>query len=408
MIRGIFSRIGPGPLIAAAFIGPGTVTLCSIAGVDFGFTLLWAMMLSIVATIVLQEMSARLGLISRKGLAGVIREELNNPLLRSLAIILIFSAIVIGNAAYEAGNISGGVLGLSTLFPDTEIWIYGFRINYLILILGAAAFIILYSGSYKILERSLIALVFLMSLSFIITAIMTKPDFALVFKGAVVPIIPQGGLLTVIGLIGTTVVPYNLFLHSSLVKEKWEGKDKLAYAVRDTVVAVVLGGVVSMSIIISAAAANIATIENAADLAKGLGPLYGDSAKYFLSSGLFAAGITSAVTAPLAAAFAARGIFGWEENMKSMKFRAVWMFILIVGILMASLDLKPIEIIKFAQVANGILLPVISGFLLWVMNRKQVLGKYVNNRFQNIMGFLILGVTLFLGLKSIWKVFSTL
>ena len=93
MIRGIFSRIGPGPLIAAAFIGPGTVTLCSIAGVDFGFTLLWAMMLSIVATIVLQEMSARLGLISRKGLAGVIREELNNPLLRSLAIILIFSAI---------------------------------------------------------------------------------------------------------------------------------------------------------------------------------------------------------------------------------------------------------------------------------------------------------------------------
>ena len=91
-----------------------------------------------------------------------------------------------------------------------------------------------------------------------------------------------------------------------------------------------------------------------------------------------------------------------------MKFRAVWMFILIVGILMASLDLKPIEIIKFAQVANGILLPVISGFLLWVMNRKQVLGKYVNNRFQNIMGFLILGVTLFLGLKSIWKVFITL
>jgi NRAMP (natural resistance-associated macrophage protein)-like metal ion transporter len=406
MKRFTLKGIGPGPLIAAAFIGPGTVTLCSIAGVNFGFALLWAMVLSVIATIVLQEMSARLGLISQKGLAEVIREELHPGFGKALVIFLVLSAIVVGNAAYEAGNISGGVLGLSTLIPGSEFNVFGLDLNYLVLLLGLAAFLILISGSYKVLERSLFLLVLLMSLSFVLTAFLTRPDLGEVLSGAFTPRIPQGGLLTVIGLIGTTVVPYNLFLHSSLVREKWQGEKHLRDAVRDTVLAVILGGLVSMSIIISAAASDAQTLENAVDLAKSLGPLYGESATYFLSLGLFAAGITSAVTAPLAAAYAVRGIFGWEKSMKSKKFRAVWMTILLLGVALASLGIKPIEIIKFAQVANGILLPVICGFLLWVMNRRNVLGAYANNRFQNILGFLIFGVTLFLGLKSIWGVIS--
>ena len=406
MKRFTLKGIGPGPLIAAAFIGPGTVTLCSIAGVNFGFALLWAMVLSVIATIVLQEMSARLGLISQKGLAEVIREELHPGFGKALVIFLVLSAIVVGNAAYEAGNISGGVLGLSTLIPGSEFNVFGLDLNYLVLLLGLAAFLILISGSYKVLERSLFLLVLLMSLSFVLTAFLTRPDLGEVLSGAFTPRIPQGGLLTVIGLVGTTVVPYNLFLHSSLVREKWQGEKHLGDAVRDTVLAVVLGGLVSMSIIISAAASDAQTLENAVDLAKSLGPLYGESATYFLSLGLFAAGITSAVTAPLAAAYAVRGIFGWEKSMKSKKFRAVWMTILLLGVALASLGIKPIEIIKFAQVANGILLPVICGFLLWVMNRRNVLGAYANNRFQNILGFLIFGVTLFLGLKSIWGVIS--
>lgn len=109
MIKSWFKNIGPGPLVAAAFIGPGTVTLCTMAGVNFGYALLWAMGLSVVATIILQEMSARLGIIAQKGLADVIRSEINNPVLKYVSIVLILSAIVIGNAAYEAGNISGGV-----------------------------------------------------------------------------------------------------------------------------------------------------------------------------------------------------------------------------------------------------------------------------------------------------------
>jgi len=406
-MKKLFKNIGPATLIAAAFIGPGTVTLCSIAGVTFGYYLLWAMLLSIIATIVLQEMAARLGIITQKGLSEVLRNEINNPLLRSFSVVLVISAIVVGNAAYEAGNISGGVLGLSAIIPNSNISIASFTFNYLNLIIGILAFVILYISNYKILEKILIVLVLLMSSSFVITAIITKPDLSLILKGIFIPKIPDGSLLIIIGLIGTTVVPYNLFLHASLAKEKWFTKEDLPLARKDTFVAVILGGIVSMSIIISASASNLTSVQSAMDLAKGLEPLYGNAAKYFLAIGLFAAGITSAITAPLAAAFVVKGMMGWENGLRSKRFKAVWMFILFLGVLFASLGIKPIEIIKFAQVANGMLLPVISAFLLWVMNKKDVLGKYTNNAIQNILGFIILGLAIFLGLKSIWKVLET-
>ena len=408
MIRNAFKNIGPGPFIAAAFIGPGTVTLCTLSGANFGYTLLWAMALSILATIALQEMSARLGIISQKGLAEVIRTEIKNPLLRAGAILLILSAIVIGNAAYEAGNISGGALGLEAVFGERAFMLGGFPLNIFCAAIGVIAFILLYIGNYKVLEKALISLVVLMSLSFLIAAVMTKPDFVEIIKGIFRPKLPQNSILTVIGLIGTTVVPYNLFLHSSLVKEKWSKESDLKYARKDTIIAIALGGAVSMCIIISAAAIQTQDINNASDLAKGLEPLFGSLAKYVLSIGLFAAGITSAITAPLAAAFVASGCLGWKPNMRSAKFRSVWMFILILGVLSSTSGFKSIEIIKFAQVANGILLPVIAGVLIWIVNKKSILGIHRNNLKQNILGVSILAITIFLGLKSILKVFELL
>ena len=408
MIRNAFKNIGPGPFIAAAFIGPGTVTLCTLSGANFGYTLLWAMALSILATIALQEMSARLGIISQKGLAEVIRTEIKNPPLRAGAILLILSAIVIGNAAYEAGNISGGALGLEAVFGERAFILGGFPLNIFCTAIGVIAFILLYIGNYKVLEKALISLVVLMSLSFLIAAVMTKPDFVEIIKGIFRPKLPQNSILTVIGLIGTTVVPYNLFLHSSLVKEKWSKESDLKYARKDTIIAIALGGAVSMCIIISAAAIQTQDINNASDLAKGLEPLFGSLAKYVLSIGLFAAGITSAITAPLAAAFVASGCLGWKPNMRSAKFRSVWMFILILGVLSSTSGFKSIEIIKFAQVANGILLPVIAGVLIWIVNKKSILGIHRNNLKQNILGVSILAITIFLGLKSILKVFELL
>lgn len=404
MIRNWFKNIGPGTLIAAAFIGPGTVTLCTLAGVNFGFNLLWAMLLSIFATIVLQEMASRLGVVSQKGMSEVIREEIKNPYLKQLITLLILAAIVVGNASYEAGNISGGVLGLETVTGKAVVEIGDFSMNLSSLFIGGIAFVLLYIGNYKLLEKVFIALVLLMSVSFVITAIITKPNLTAMLTGAFVPRFPEKSLLTIIGLIGTTVVPYNLFLHAALVKERWHRKEDLSLVRRDTMVSIVLGGLVSMAIIISAAGIQNATIANAADLAKGLAPLYGEFSKYFLSLGLFSAGITSAITAPLAAAYVAKGCLGWDAGLRSKKFRFVWAVVLIAGVLCSSLGIKPIEIIKFAQVANGMLLPVIAGVLLWLMNKKTVLGLYVNSKFQNVLGALILLATVFLGVKGILKV----
>jgi manganese transport protein len=408
MIKNIFKNIGPGTLVAAAFIGPGTVTLCTLAGVNFGFNLLWAMLLSIIATIVLQEMAARLGIISQKGLSEVIREEIKSPLLRQCITILILSAVVVGNASYEAGNISGGILGLEGVLGKYSIALGTISINLMSLLIGSIAFILLYIGNYKFLEKALISLVLLMSVSFIATAILTKPNLLEILNGMFVPRFPEKSILTIIGLVGTTVVPYNLFLHASLVKERWHKKEDVSFARKDTIISIILGGLVSMAIIISAAAIQTTDIANAADLAKGLAPLFGDFATYFMALGLFAAGITSAITAPLAAAYVAKGCLGWSGGLKSKKFRFVWFAILFLGVLFSSIGIKPIEIIKFAQVANGMLLPLIAGILLWIVNKKSVLGNFVNTKIQNILGVFILLIAIFLGAKGILKVLNML
>jgi len=172
-MRNFFKNIGPGALIAAAFIGPGTVTVCTMAGVKYGFTLLWAMLLSIIATVVLQEMAARIGLVHGKGLAATVKEAIPNPILKWIGIGLILVAILVGNAAYEAGNISGGVLGLQTLIAGGMIEMGSFSLNLWSVLIGVIAFVLLYIGNYKIIERSLFVLVLLMSISFVITAILT-------------------------------------------------------------------------------------------------------------------------------------------------------------------------------------------------------------------------------------------
>ena len=402
------NNIGPGPLVAAAFIGPGTVTLCSIAGLNFGFSILWALLLSVIATIVLQEMAARLGIISQKSLSEVITNEIKNPITKNIVVALILLAIVIGNAAYEAGNISGGVLGLETVFGEKYLSFFEIDVNLYSILLGLIAFCLLFIGNYKILEKSLIFLVVLMSISFIVTAVITKPDIIKLTEGLFVPKFPEGSILIIIGLIGTTVVPYNLFLHASLVKEKWKNISDLKIARIDTIIAIVIGGIISMCIVISSASLNIDSINSAADLAKGIEPLFGVNSKYILAIGLFSAGITSAITAPLAAAYVVSGCLGWNINMKDFKFKVVWMSILLIGVLSSSSGLKSIEIIKFAQIANGILLPVIAGLLIWIVNKESILGKYKNSKWQNLMGITILIITFFLGLKSILKVFEIL
>ena len=386
--------VGPGVLIAAAFIGPGTVTLCTIAGASYGYSLLWALLLSIIATIVLQEMALRIGLITNKGLAEVIRVSIKNKFINRLLILLILCSILIGNAAYEAGNITGASLGIIAIIGRETL-------NYIPLLIGFIAFIILYIGDYKVLERSLILLVITMSVSFMITAIMTKPDIFSLLDGLFMPKINSESLLVVLGLIGTTVVPYNLFLHSSLVKEKWNGISKLKTARIESFISIIIGGIVSMAIIITAASVSNDNVKSVMDLAKGLEPLYGKFAIYFLGIGLFASGITSSITAPLAAAYVAKSCFGWKGSLKSLNFRIVWFFVLLIGVIVSLLKLNPIEVIKFAQFSNSLLLPIVAILLFWLINNKTIFKNSYSYKLQNILVIVIILITIILGAKGV-------
>ena len=208
-------NIGPGALIAAAFIGPGTVTACTLAGANYGYALLWALLFATIATIILQEMSARLGLVTQHGLGETLRIMLSRSIWKWPLFALIIIALYLGNAAYEAGNLSGAALGIDAL-TDTNQSLY--RIS--VIVISCLAGLLLWRGSYKQIERMLLLLVALMALAFIATFISVGPNLSLLFKGLTTPQIPDGSLLTVIALIGTTVVPYNLFLHASAVKAK--------------------------------------------------------------------------------------------------------------------------------------------------------------------------------------------
>lgn len=398
---------GPSTFITAAFIGPGTVTVCTLAGVQSGYTLLWALLFSVVATIVLQEMTARLGLITGRGFGEAIRLRLSHPVVRMLGISLVLGAIVIGNAAYEGGNISGAALGMEALAFSLTLSFNGFEIALAPLLIGAIAWAVLWSGRFHVIERSLLMLVAVMSAVFVTTAVMVRPDWAAILSGLLLPRAAADDWLLVVALLGTTVVPYNLFLHAAIVRERYQDASELPLLRREIVIAMLIGGVISMSIVITSAASLFGTdgIGSAADMATQLEPLLGRWAPAFLGLGLFAAGISSAITAPLAAAYAARGILAWDAVAHRQRFRRVWQGILLLGVLVASLGLNPVTIIQFAQVANGILLPVVAAFLLYIMNSRELLGHYVNPPWLNGLALVVVLITVLLGVRSLNNVF---
>ncbi|QDH80130.1 divalent metal cation transporter [Echinicola soli] len=403
MIKNWTKYLGPGPLVAAAFIGPGTVAVCSMAGVNFGYELLWALLLSVIATIVLQEMAARIGLITQKGLPEVMRAEIPTKAVRTIALGLVITAIVMGNAAYEAGNLSGAVMGLEVFLPNKATSTFGGYFRPMPMLTGLVAWGLLMCGNYRQIERFMIGVVLMMSMVFLVTAVAGKPHLTTLLAGFV-PSVRRDNIITIVALIGTTVVPYNLFLHSSLVSRKWKNPIALCYVRVDIFIAVILGGLVSMAILVTGTMGNAKQVEVITDLSESLVPLLGSFAPYFLGIGLFSAGITSSITAPLAGGLVICSCFGWNNNLSAKPMRWTFSAILLLGVIFASLGIKPIELIAMAQLANGILLPVLSTFILWMVNKPKIMGAYKNNLLANILGFAIWAITLILGCKSILSV----
>lgn len=403
-------RLGPATLVTAAFIGPGTVVTASMAGANFGFALLWALLFSVVATMILQEMASRLGIVTGQGLGENLRQQVQNPLARFALFSLVVCAVVIGNSAYQGGNLTGASLGADALWGQTDTILAlknHLNLNLWALLLGSLAIVVLWQGQYRWIERCLILLVLVMSLAFISTLLLTKPDLSAMLTGFI-PQMPTGATLTVIALIGTTVVPYSLFLHAASSAKKWQSQpDKqqaLAESAADLRTAIPLGGIITLAVLSTAATAFFGkglVMTNAGDLALSLEPVFGVWAKYLMATGLLAAGLSSAITAPLAAAYALQGLLQLSAN----GFRLTWLLIVVTGMLVASLGLRPLHIIWFAQVTNGLLLPIITLCLLWAVN-SSVLGAYRNTKRQNLLGFAVFIATLLLSGRTLYLAFS--
>ena len=393
-------KAGPGFLVTAAFIGPGTIVTASQAGAGYGTTLLWAVLFSVIATAALQEAAARVGLAGRRGLAESIAMSLGSPLARTLILGLIAVTILIGNAAFQTGNILGASLGLNLLTGAPQ-WL-------LVVVIGGGAGALLLTGAYKTIQNTLVVLVGLMSVVFLVVAIMTRPSLGDLLAGAFTPTIPEGSLTVVVALIGTTVVSYNLFLHASTVLERWpdaeRNADNIKEARADTLRSVALGGIITAAVVVAASPllGQGAEAANAAAVAQQLEPLLGAAAPIFFGLGLFAAGLTSAITAPLAGAYATAGALGWSTNLKDQRFRMLWGFILLTGVFCGVfLGASPYQIILFAQAGNGVVLPLALILLLIVANRRAIMGAHRNGALQNVIGVAVVAVITALSLAEL-------
>lgn len=390
-----------GAVIAAAFLGPGTITTAARAGASHGFALLWTLAFATVACLVLQEASARLTIVSGLNLGEALARRNASGLRRWLVLGLVAGAIIVGCAAYEAGNILGGVAGAELAFPGSR--------TFWTLLSVVAAGTMLWLGSTRVVVTVLSALVAVMGTAFMVTAVLVAPPLDELL-GGFWPQWPENGGLLVLGLVGTTVVPYNLFLGSGLARGQKLNEMRFGLAV-----AILLGGLISMAVLVVGAA--ITTEFSFSAIAETLASRLGSWAEVFFAAGLFAAGFSSAITAPLAAAITARSVLhpaGGDEEIptewrdQGRNYRAVWIGVLLVGAFFGVTGIKPIPVIIFAQALNGVLLPVVAVFLLVTVNDRDLLGDERNGPLANaVLGVVVL-LTILLGLRSLTGAWGSL
>jgi NRAMP (natural resistance-associated macrophage protein)-like metal ion transporter len=400
----LLRTIGPGAVVCATIIGPGTVTTCTLAGVNFEYALIWAAVFATIAAIILQMISSRLGIASGRSLGEVIYDTYDGTWLRYLFAVIIFVCLGFGNSAFQSGNMAGAVLGIKAVVD--------IPVPAAALIIAAITFALLWTGKTEMIEKIMTVLVFIMVILFVITAIVVKPDFGRLVAG-LIPRVPSGAILVTIGVVGTTVIPHLLFLHSSLTSKKWANRNihnALIESNFDTIFSMVLCGLITICVIITGASmfGTGVTIANGLDMAKQLEPLAGSWAKYVFGIGLFAAGITSSLSAPMSAAYALCSVMRWSTDMKDKKFRIIWIIVLLAGTIVTASGYSPVTVILSAQAFNGIMLPISAIILMIMANNKQALGEYSNNRKWNILGFLVILVTIVLGIRTMYNVLPTL
>ncbi|OFY62895.1 MAG: Mn transporter [Bacteroidetes bacterium RBG_13_43_22] len=378
-----FMILGPGIITGSVDNDAGGITTYSVAGALYGYGLIWTLIPSFVVLLVIQEMNARMGIVTGKGLADLIRENAGIRITFLIFIGLLLSGI--GNTTTEFAGVAG------------SMEVFGVTKYISVPVVAFLVWILVVKGTYKIAER--IFLVFSLSLlTYVVSAIMGKPDWGEIGSAVIHPKvdISTQSMTMVIALVGTTIAPWMQFYMQSTVIEKGLKMKNYRYTLADIIVGCVITVVVAFFIMVACASnlhPNGIQINEAKDAALALKPLAGNLASQVFAFGLFIASIFSATILPLATAFFVCEAFGFEAGLDKKWNEAKEFYVLYTGILVISaiIILIPnaplIKISIWSQVINGILLPVVLVSMMILINNRKIMGVHVNGRTTNIIGW---------------------
>ena len=386
------SILGPGIITGSVDNDAGGITTYSVAGATYGYRLLWTLIPSFIALLAVQEMNARMGIVTGKGLADLIRENFGVRITFYIFVLLLIADI--GNTATEFAGVAGSmmVLGVSKYAS--------------VPLAGVGVWLLVVKGNYKISEKVfLLFSVFL--LSYVVSAILAKPDWGVIGTALVSPSIQWDAAYigTVLGLVGTTVAPWMQFYMQSSVIEKGIKIADYKFTLWDVVLGCIATIIVAFFIVVSCAATLHASgihINEAKDAALALRPLAGALASEVFAFGLFVASVFSAAILPLATAFYVCEAFGFEAGIdkrfsEAPQFYTLFTLIMLTSIAIILLPNAPlIQITLWTQVLNAILLPVVLICMMIIINKKEIMEEYTNNPLQNAIGWTTSIVLIFL------------
>lgn len=394
--------LGPAAIVTSAFVGPGTITTTTLAGVNYQYDLLWAILFSGLSLMILMEMSGRIGIISNHDIAEAAISSFNESkvtaiIIKGLIVLTLFATAF----GFEAGNLIGGSLGLADALNAPQ-WLAA-------LILGGAAFYAVAVGTAKTLEKLMTFFVGLMGIVFILTMILVRPDYGDVLTGFIPTSFPEGSAVTVIAMIGTTLIGINLLMQAVTNAEKWQGPEHLEDAKFDIKFNVGLGTLITLAIVITSGKVLFGTgivVTSPIIFSAMLEPTLGIYARMIGNIGIAAAGLSSAIATPLILKVVLARLFKWEPN--DMKARIAGGAAVIFGTLFAAFGTSPTQIIVFASAFSGLFLPIVAILIMIAANNKKLLGEYKNSVLQNVLGGVATLVTLALGINSLLRFFDNL
>jgi Mn2+/Fe2+ NRAMP family transporter len=388
--------LGPGIITGSVDNDAGGITTYSVAGAVYGYNLIWTLIPSFIVLLVIQEMNARMGIVTGKGLADLIRENAGVKITFFIFIGLLLADI--GNTTTEFAGVAGSmeVLGVSKYIS--------------VPLVGAIIWLLVVKGNYKIAEK--IFLIFSLSLLvYVISALMGKPHWGEIGKAIVRPQMEMNSstLTMVLGIVGTTIAPWMQFYMQSSVIEKGLKIKQYKFVMIDIIVGCVATIVVAFFIMVACASNlhdNGIVINEAKDAAMALKPLAGNISSFVFAFGLFIASIFSATILPLATAFYVCEAFGFEAGIdkkwnEAPEFYILYTIILILAVIIILIPNAPlISISLWSQVINALLLPIVLICMILLVNNKKIMGEYVNKPVTNIIGWgsviLLVGLSLIL------------